>query len=152
MRTCTRLWLSGPARPVRRPVSDQPSPTALHRGISALTLATRDMARAISFYESLGFRLDFRADDESFATLWAGPTALNLTTESGDGAHFWGRAIFHVTDVDAFHEICIKAGHAPEFAPRDAPWMERYFHMRDPDGHELSFMTPLPGKTYPFSG
>jgi hypothetical protein len=96
--------------------------------------------------------LGFRADDESFATLWAGPTALNLTTESGDGAHFWGRAIFHVTDVDAFHEICIKAGHAPEFAPRDAPWMERYFHMRDPDGHELSFMTPLPGKTYPFSG
>jgi uncharacterized glyoxalase superfamily protein PhnB len=26
--------------------------------------------------------------------------------------------------------------------PRDAPWGERYFHMRDPDGHELSFARP----------
>jgi uncharacterized glyoxalase superfamily protein PhnB len=24
-------------------------------------------------------------------------------------------------------------------APTDAPWGERYFHLRDPDGHELSF-------------
>ena len=26
--------------------------------------------------------------------------------------------------------------------PRDAPWGERYFHMRDPDGHELSSARP----------
>jgi len=25
------------------------------------------------------------------------------------------------------------------FRPRDASWGERYFHMPDPDGHELSF-------------
>jgi uncharacterized glyoxalase superfamily protein PhnB len=24
-------------------------------------------------------------------------------------------------------------------SPTDAPWGERYFHLRDPDGHELSF-------------
>jgi uncharacterized glyoxalase superfamily protein PhnB len=24
-------------------------------------------------------------------------------------------------------------------APSDAPWGERYFHVRDPAGHELSF-------------
>ena len=24
-------------------------------------------------------------------------------------------------------------------APADAPWGERYFHVLDPDGHELSF-------------
>jgi hypothetical protein len=27
--------------------------------------------------------------------------------------------------------------------PRDATWNERYFHFLDPDGHELSFATPL---------
>ena len=27
--------------------------------------------------------------------------------------------------------------------PADAPWGERYFHVRDPDGHELSFARPL---------
>jgi len=28
-------------------------------------------------------------------------------------------------------------------APQDASWGERYFHMLDPDGHELSFARPL---------
>ncbi|MGH8701888.1 MAG: VOC family protein, partial [Burkholderiales bacterium] len=27
--------------------------------------------------------------------------------------------------------------------PADAPWGERYFHISDPDGHELSFARPL---------
>ena len=27
--------------------------------------------------------------------------------------------------------------------PRDAEWGERYFHLTDPDGHELSFARPL---------
>ena len=27
--------------------------------------------------------------------------------------------------------------------PRDAEWGERYFHILDPDGHELSFARPL---------
>ena len=44
-------------------------------------------------------------------------------------------------DVDALHERLAKAGvEAP--SPRDAPWGERYFHLLDPDGHELSFATP----------
>ena len=29
------------------------------------------------------------------------------------------------------------------FAPRDATWGERYFHIVDPDGHELSFAQPI---------
>jgi hypothetical protein len=28
-------------------------------------------------------------------------------------------------------------------APRDAEWGERFFHLIDPDGHELSFARPL---------
>jgi uncharacterized glyoxalase superfamily protein PhnB len=27
--------------------------------------------------------------------------------------------------------------------PRDAEWGERFFHLTDPDGHELSFAWPL---------
>ena len=36
-----------------------------------------------------------------------------------------------------------RAGLAPMTEPADAPWGERYFHVRDPDGHELSFARPL---------
>ena len=53
----------------------------------------------------------------------------------------WGRAVIFVEDVDALHTQMTSAGiDAP--APRDAPWGERYFHVLDPDGHELSFATP----------
>lgn len=45
-----------------------------------------------------------------------------------------------VEDVDTVHA---RLGEQPGLeAPRDAPWGERYFHVRDPDGHELSFATP----------
>lgn len=118
-----------------------------HRGIRALTLSTRDMARAVAFYESLGFHLDHGGPDAEFSTLWAGPSALNLTTETGHAPPgFWGRAIFEVADADAFHAAITATGIEADFTPRDAPWLERYFHLKDPDGHELSFMTPLPGK------
>ena len=49
--------------------------------------------------------------------------------------------IFYVADVDAFWEYLRGKGFNPE-KPRDASWGERYFHMLDPDGHELSFCSP----------
>jgi catechol 2,3-dioxygenase-like lactoylglutathione lyase family enzyme len=114
-------------------------------GISAITLTTRDMARAVAFFEALGFRLDFGGPEAPFTTLWGGPQALNLTAVAPDSPApgFWGRVIFHVEDVDAMYRRARAAGFAPEFEPRDAPWGERYFHLLDPDGHELSFARPL---------
>ena len=38
----------------------------------------------------------------------------------------------------------IAAGYAADTIPRDAEWGERFFHVTDPDGHELSFAKPLP--------
>jgi hypothetical protein len=35
------------------------------------------------------------------------------------------------------------AGMTPSTDPADGPWGERYFHLSDPDGHELSFAKPL---------
>jgi uncharacterized glyoxalase superfamily protein PhnB len=54
----------------------------------------------------------------------------------------WGRLIFYVTDVTAIWTHLKESGFDPEI-PRNASWGERYFHMPDPDGHELSFAHPL---------
>ncbi len=43
-----------------------------------------------------------------------------------------------VSDVDAHYQALAASGLSPE-EPRDASWGERFFHIRDPDGHELSF-------------
>ncbi len=114
-------------------------------GISAITLGTHDMPRAVRFYRALGFEIAHGSEAASFTSLHAGPNYLNLITMPDDRRwSWWGRAIFYVADVDAFYARALAAGCHPSTAPRDAEWGERYFHLSDPDGHELSFARPLP--------
>jgi catechol 2,3-dioxygenase-like lactoylglutathione lyase family enzyme len=112
--------------------------------ISAITLATHDMARSVAFYEALGFVLKQGGASALFTSFHAGTGFLNLVQAPADHTwSWWGRAIFYVDDVDAQHARAVSAGFAPAFAPRDAPWGERYVHIVDPDGHEISFARPL---------
>lgn len=111
--------------------------------LSAITLATADMARAVQFYDSLGFRCISGGAGAPFTSFAVGGGFLNLTSELHEPVRWWGRVIFHVSDVDAIYLKAVAAGWQPSFAPRDAPWGERYFHLTDPDGHELSFARPL---------
>jgi catechol 2,3-dioxygenase-like lactoylglutathione lyase family enzyme len=112
--------------------------------ISAVTLATHDMARAVRFYGALGFALRYGGEAASFSSFSAGNAYLNLIVDDGGRAwSWWGRVIFHVSDVDALHRLALERGLRPDAPPCDASWGERYFHIRDPDGHELSFATPL---------
>jgi catechol 2,3-dioxygenase-like lactoylglutathione lyase family enzyme len=112
--------------------------------LSAVTLATHDMARAVAFYVALGFVLKSGGPEAGFTSFHAGSSYLNLTA-AGNTRQWsgWGRAIFYVDDVDALHARIVAAGLSPAFAPHDAAWGERYFHITDPDGHELSFARPL---------
>lgn len=114
------------------------------RSISAVTLATHDMPRAVRFYQSLGFEIRYGGHSEDFTSLHAGPGFLNLIAATKEQTwSWWGRVIFHVGDVDALYDRALAAGLKPHDAPRDAEWQERYFHLTDPDGHELSFATPI---------
>ncbi len=113
-------------------------------GISAVTLATHDMTRAVTFYEALGFVLKFGGPVARFTSFQAGSSYLNLMAMSAECTWtWWGRAIFYVDDVDAQYARAVSAGLTPEFAPKDGSWGERYFHIVDPDGHELSFARPI---------
>lgn len=113
--------------------------------LSAVTLATADMARAVVFYRRLGFEVLHGGPDGDFTSFRVGDGYLNLALRPGyQPGEPWGRTIFYVSDVDRLYETCLAAGLEPETAPRDAEWRERYFHILDPDGHELSFARPLP--------
>jgi catechol 2,3-dioxygenase-like lactoylglutathione lyase family enzyme len=112
--------------------------------VSAITLATHDMPRAVRFYRALGFELHYGGEDASFTSLTVGCSYLNIVAVAPEQAwSWWGRVIFHVSDVDAAYQRAQEVGIQPEFPPCDAPWGERYFHLTDPDGHELSFARPL---------
>lgn len=160
---------SVPARSVRsapprlcasRPASQPAAPT-VPSSINALTLAVTDMARSCAFYSRLGLIRTFGGAAAEFSTFSAAsPVAeganhmhINLLAAPAyeppppqpDAPGGWGRAVFYVGDVDALHArlaATAEEGDAAIPSPRDAPWGERCFHVRDPDGHELSFATP----------
>ena len=112
--------------------------------ISAITLATHEMPRAVRFYRALGFEALHGDEESSFASFRAGTSYLNLIAQPAQRRwSWWGRVIFYVTDVDELYEVALAAGCQPTTAPRDAEWGERFFHLNDPDGHELSFARPL---------
>jgi len=114
------------------------------QSISAITLFVADMARSVAFYQAMGFHLKYGGPDAAFTSFFVGDGFLNLTTGGPSVPETnWGRVIFHVGDVDAQYATARAAGFSPSFEPRDAGWGERYFHIRDPDGHELSFARPL---------
>ena len=113
-------------------------------GISAVTFAISDMVRSVQFYKSIGFELIYGGQTSEFSSFRAAAQYLNLTTEKTDNKiGFGGRVIFHVDDVDGMYHHMTTIGLTPEFEPRDATWGERYFHITDPDGHDLSFARPL---------
>ena len=114
------------------------------RSISAVTLATRDMARAVRFYEALGFSIAYGGATAAFTSFKIGKEHLNLA-RADDQARSSGsvRVIFYVDDVDAMYAHVRAQGFTPEAPPQDAPWGERYFHLTDPDGNALSFARPL---------
>ena len=115
------------------------------RHISAVTFAVSHMARSIEFYRKLGFELRYGGDRAAFSSLKAGEAFVNLVSCPAYEHRLWGRAIFRIDDVDAHYRALQAQGLMVE-PPQDAPWRERFFHVIDPDGHEISFAELLPAR------
>lgn len=111
--------------------------------INAITLFTRRMAEAVVFYRTVGMTVVYGGADAEFTSLAHGRNYVNLSGGEAAPPGLWGRVVFHVASPDDVHAQLTDAGYRPEFEPKDAPWGERYFHVRDPDGHELSFARRL---------
>ena len=114
--------------------------------IVGVTFAVSDMARTVAFYTKLGFEATFGGFDSEFTTLRANEAYVHLALRPGYEGQWWGRTIFRVDSADAQYGKAISAGLKPD-EPRNAPWGERYFHIVDPDGHELSFAERLAGQS-----
>jgi len=90
-----------------------------------------------------GMELLYGGEDAGFSSLRAKDAqSAILNLEHGGTVTRWGRLVFHVKNVDALWTHLSERGFDPE-VPQDTSWGERYFHMLDPDGHQLSFARPL---------
>ena len=122
------------------------------KGISAITIFTKNMKAACSFYSRIPtFELIFGGESSDFSTFQVSNSPkmyLNLELSLDHSGCYFGRIIFHTGDVDALfshlkNDKIISNLAKFETEPTDAPWNERFFHIRDPDGYQLSFATPL---------
>ena len=115
--------------------------------INAITLHCSDMTRSFGFYRKLGFDVAYGGADSPFTSLRLGANFVNLQLNDASppdgGWGGWGRVVFHVERPDETYQRCLDNEIVPVMEPSNAPWGERYFHVRDPDGHELSFARPL---------
>jgi uncharacterized glyoxalase superfamily protein PhnB len=71
----------------------------------------------------------------------------DIITHPNDRRNF-GRIIFYTENVDELYsqfksDACTSELISFENEPTDALWGERYFHIRDPDGYQLSFAMPV---------
>ena len=112
--------------------------------VSAITLQVADMENSVRFYRDLlGLEMLYGGPNAGFTSLRIpGAEFPLINLQQGRPTADWGRIIFHVSDVDTFCADLKQKGLEPD-SPQDASWGERYFHMHDPDGHELSFARPL---------
>jgi catechol 2,3-dioxygenase-like lactoylglutathione lyase family enzyme len=112
--------------------------------LSAVTFQVTNMQVSVQFYRDvLGMELIYGGEDSNFSSLRAREAeSAILNLEKGHPGGRWGRLILYVMDVDAFWTHLKQSGFDPA-RPQDGAWGERYFHMPDPDGHELSFARPL---------
>jgi catechol 2,3-dioxygenase-like lactoylglutathione lyase family enzyme len=141
--------------------------------ISAVTLIITNMKRSCDFYSQIpGFKLVYGGSaGHPFTTYKIGNNnnynndndydntsaylnlELNLDSNINNPTNYLdkghcGRIIFHTDDVDILYSYLkgnkeISNMISFENEPKDAPWKERYFHIREPDGYQLSFATPI---------
>jgi hypothetical protein len=74
-------------------------------------------------------------------------TNTNISTTHVDNRRNFGRIIFHTEDVDELYSYFKSDASISELVsfenePTDVLWGER-FHIRDPDGYQLSFAMPI---------
>jgi len=126
--------------------------------ISAVTLLIRDMKRSCNFYSKIpGLKEVYGGTEDSFTSYEIGENSsvyLNLELSKLDSSDEHGisksllRVILHTDDVDKLYDYLKNdqiISHLISFEnePSNASWGERYFHVRDPDGHILSFAQTL---------
>ena len=100
------------------------------QSISAITLATHNMARAVRFYLGLGFRLRYGGEDADFTSFGVGSGYLNLVAAAPDRRWaWWGRVVLYVSDVDALYARALGLGFRPQ-GKRFEPHRHHISHRR----------------------
>lgn len=123
--------------------------------ITNLVLWVQENKLSEKFYKKLGFTVEQSDDEHSLVSL--GGFKLDLvsmrdqepfTRDSMSGDKGRGVYIYiSVEDVDAKYEQLATKGLRPATQPKDWPWGNREFILKDPDGYKLCFWQAVPSRS-----
>jgi catechol 2,3-dioxygenase-like lactoylglutathione lyase family enzyme len=101
---------------------------------------TRDMDRAVAFYEgTLGLELVHRSGD-GWAEFRAGPVKLALHGIEGDDLPAGGTVVFRVEDLDATRWSLQQRGVTFDGHESEVPGVGRFATFHDPDGNPVKLI------------
>lgn len=123
------------------------------QSVSGIVCYVKDTGKTAEFYEKLGFVFEKREPDHISIRLnqfWMDfhPQDKEDKPEFQQEAHLEnkGAGMFlyiSVEDVDTFYKDILEKGLKPSSEPRDWPWGNREFVLRDPDGYKLVFFKKI---------
>ena len=106
--------------------------------ISGLVYRVRDLDKTVEFYESLGFRVGKREDDQ--ATCYVNWFWVKFVPAGDGGEPEPGPTLYlKVDDIDDYYGALLAHGFAPSTEPRKQRSGNREFLLDDPDGNTLAF-------------
>ncbi|HXH26587.1 MAG TPA: VOC family protein [Candidatus Acidoferrum sp.] len=115
--------------------------------ISHLVLWVQDNTLSAKFYKKLGFSITHSDDQTSTVRLDGFEIVLvtmrddeEFVRDSLAGSKGRGMYVYvAVEDVDKQYDKLVTVGIRPRTKPRDWPWGNREFIVKDPDGYKLCF-------------
>ncbi len=117
------------------------------KSVSGITCYVTDIEKTAAFYEALGFLITKKeANRLSVRLNWFWVDFVKAGAEEKQDFQKEARlsprgsGIFvylSVEDVDACHRELLEKGLTPSSEPKDWPWGNREFVIRDPDGYKL---------------
>jgi catechol 2,3-dioxygenase-like lactoylglutathione lyase family enzyme len=124
------------------------------QGIDNIGICTTDVARAVAFYQGLGFSEAYRNDRGVlmvvgdvhlfiFATRQTNPPPVGREFGLFDNAPGLDHISFAVEDVDALYSKLQAAGVTFGGPPEDQSWGARMVGLKDPDGNNLYLLQRL---------
>lgn len=123
------------------------------KSIAGIVSYVKDTEKTADFYEGLGFIVTKRSSDQASVRLnWFWIDFHDQSHESK--AEFQAEAVAQpkgagtylyvsVADVDEYYKELTQKGYKPSGEPKDWPWGNREFVLRDPDGYKLVFFKKL---------
>lgn len=115
--------------------------------ITNLVLWVQENKLSEKFYKKLGFEVMQSDDDHSLVSLKGFGIDLvamrdddmfakdSMATGKGRGIYIY----IYVDDIDATYAELLRLGIAIHTEPKDWPWGNREFIIKDPDGYKLCF-------------